>query len=125
MQNSILGAMKHFCPVQHGINEAVWVGILGPNCSIMRLTKQCGILVGSPRTSSGSPDFQPCGRFEAICWGPHGGDIGPFLHARSLMAGVPLDASGRPHPYILPPSFPGAYPTMAFVGELPAVRHLD
>lgn len=30
---------------------------------------------------------------------------------------VPLDEKGRPYPYVLPPTFPGAYPTIAFMGR--------
>ena len=27
-----------------------------------------------------------------------------------------MDAKGRAYPYVLPPRFPGAYPTIAFTG---------
>lgn len=29
---------------------------------------------------------------------------------------IPVDAKGRPYPYVLPPCFPGGYPTIAFTG---------
>jgi hypothetical protein len=29
---------------------------------------------------------------------------------------VPVDEKGRPYPYVLPPTFPGAYPTIASCG---------
>ena len=31
---------------------------------------------------------------------------------------VPLDDLQRPYPYVLPPCFPGTYPSIAFMGEL-------
>ncbi|KAJ9513170.1 hypothetical protein QJQ45_029340 [Haematococcus lacustris] len=33
---------------------------------------------------------------------------------------VPLDEKGRAYPYVLPPAFPGAYPTIAFMGSAQA-----
>jgi hypothetical protein len=29
---------------------------------------------------------------------------------------VPVDDRSRPYPYVLPPTFPGAYPTISFAG---------
>ena len=41
-------------------------------------------------------------------------------HAVSIsftsLAPVPPSPQGRPYPYVLPPRFPGAYPTICFVG---------
>lgn len=34
-----------------------------------------------------------------------------------LLKQVPHDEKGRPYPYVLPPTFPGAYPTIAFMGK--------
>lgn len=35
---------------------------------------------------------------------------------KAPIAEVPLDEKGRAYPYVLPPCFPGAYPTVAFLG---------
>lgn len=39
--------------------------------------------------------------------------------APAVAAEVPVDGNGRPYPYLQPPAFPGAEPTVCFIGEIP------
>ena len=72
--------------------------------------KPRGITPGGSNSSRSRLPFQRSFHPAAVL------DAALLTASKAPISEVPLDEKGRGYPYVLPPCFPGAYPTVAFLG---------